>query len=67
MMKEVKRDLEIRSRGKICKSQEVNSKTGQVTGYNFYCKIDPNCPFSCALVYSGNRNSKNEKLYKLAY
>lgn len=59
MIKEVKRDLEIRSRGKICKSQEVNSKTGQVMGYNFYCKNDPDCPFSCALHYIGHRNSKN--------
>lgn len=65
MIKEAKRDIEIRSRGKICKSQIVNSKTGQVTGYNFYCKVDPHCPFSCTLIYTGHRNSKHEKLYKM--
>jgi hypothetical protein len=59
MIKEVKRDLEIRSRGKVCKSQEVNSKTGQVTGYRFSCKSNPDCGFSCALEYTGNRNAKN--------
>lgn len=46
-MKDVKRDLEIKSRGKLCKSQEINYKTGQVTGYKFYCKNDSNCPFDC--------------------
>lgn len=59
MIKDIKRDLEIRSRGKVCKSQEINSKTGQVIGYYFYCKNDGNCPFSCFLEYSGKRNSKN--------
>ena len=35
-----------------------------MTGYNFYCKNDNNCPFNCFLEYSGKRNTKNEKLYK---
>jgi hypothetical protein len=65
MIKDLKRDLEIRSRGKICKSQEVNGQTGQVTGYHFYCKTNSACPFSCSLVYTGNRNARNEKLYLL--
>jgi hypothetical protein len=65
MMKDLKRDLEIKYRGKLCKSQEVNHRTGQVLGYNFLCKTNNHCPFRCFLQFSGKRNLDNEKLYKL--
>jgi hypothetical protein len=65
MMKDLKRDLEIKYRGKLCKSQEVNHRTGQVLGYNFLCKSNSQCPFKCFLQFSGKRNVENEKLYKL--
>ena len=64
-IKDVKRDLEIASRGKVCKSQEVDSRTGQIIGYHFTCKNDTDCPFDCFLEYTGQRTSHSEKIYRL--
>ena len=49
----------------MCKSQEVDGKTGQIIGYHFTCKSDADCPFDCFLEYTGQRTSTNDKLYRL--
>ena len=64
-MKEVKRILEIDSKGKICKTQEINKSTEQVIGYHLLCKSDPDCPFEYFFEYSGQRNFRGDKYFKL--
>ncbi len=65
MIKELKRDLEINSRGKICRTQETNPETEQLEGYHLFCKNDQECPFHYYLAYTGTRTRKGEKMYKL--
>jgi hypothetical protein len=64
-MKDLKRDLEIKSRGKICKTQEIDPETQKIIGYHFYCKNDFECPFHCFLACTSTTNAKGQNLYRL--